>query len=157
VIRLKCIVVVLAGLLLVSGAGAATAGTSFAAGGFQGVLAEGANQNVAFSAHQTPTGAVVGYIAETIVFQGEVVSRLRGKVVCLAVSGDTAAIEFTVLSSTGILADPYSVGSNHSLVVRDDPEGDTFGFITADCTTALALAVGQPLFPIEHGNLIVDP
>ncbi len=95
----------------------------------------------------------MGHVTETIVIQGQTVSKLRGKVVCLAVSGDTAAIGFIVLESTGILTNPYSVGSIHSLVVRDSDVGDTFGFTAVDCTTALV--TGQSIFPIDHGNITV--
>jgi hypothetical protein len=95
---------------------------------------------------------VVGHISETIVIQGEVVSKLRGRVVCLAVSGDRAAVGFEVRESTGILTNPYSVGLIHSLIVEDDEAGDTVAFAFAECTAAVNI---EPVFPIEHGNVNV--
>jgi len=148
----RLFVAAVAATLIATTAGAfAAPGHSFATGGFQGVLAGGANENIAFSAQDTSAG-VVGHLSETIVVQGQTVSRLRGRVVCLAISGNTAAIGFEVLDSSGILTNPYTVGSIHSLLVRDDDDaGDTFGYVAADCA---GLTVGE-LFPISHGNITV--
>lgn len=148
--RVSRLIVLTATMLVTAATAAADPGAPFATGGFQGALAGGANQNIAFTAHQTPAGDVVGQLTETIVVNG-VVSRLRGDVVCLAVSGTTAAIGFVVLESTGILT-TYTVGSTHSLIVKDSDAGDTFAFIAAECTTAVTV---EPPFPIEHGNIIV--
>jgi hypothetical protein len=153
-VRRNFLAVVVAVVMLLAAAEAAASSTEpFASGGFQGVLAGGANQNIAFSAHQTANGRVVGHITETIVVQGEQVARLQGRVVCLAIAGNTAAIGFVVLESTGFLTGSFPVGSIHSLVVRDSDAGDTFGFIATECTTALI--AGAPVFPIEHGNITV--
>jgi hypothetical protein len=138
-------------MLVAAAVAAADAGRSFATGSFQGLIAGEANQNIAFTAHRTPAGRVVGQVTETIVIN-DVASKLRANVVCLAVSGNRAAIGFEVLQSTGILTNPYSVGSIHSLIVQDSDAGDTFAFISIECTAAVNV---EPVFPIKHGNITV--
>jgi len=129
-------------------------GASFAVGGFQGPLAGGANQNIAFSAHNSGGGDVVGRLSETLTSPGEDLSTLRGKVDCLVVSGSRAAVGYVVLESSGVLALSMPVGSRQILLVQDSDQGDTFAFgFFPDCTAAISI---EPIFPIAGGNIIVS-
>jgi hypothetical protein len=130
-----------------------TSGTSFAVGGFQGPLAGGANQNIAFSAHNSGGGDVVGRLSETLTSPGEDLSTLRGEVDCLVVSGGRAAVGYVVLESSGVLALSMPVGSRQTLLVQDSDQGDTFAFgFFPDCADAISI---EPIFPIAGGNIIV--
>jgi len=136
--------------LLVTPAPAATNSQPFATGGFQGTLAFG-NQNIAFSARTGADGRVVGHLSETLVAGG--LSKLRGDVTCLAVSGDRAAIGYLVRESSGVLALSMPEGTTQMFLVQDRDAGDTFAFGgPLECSAAIGV---EPIFPITHGNITV--
>ena len=127
-------------------------GKDFAVGGFRGIE----NNRVGFSGHSGPLGQdPQGHVSETIpgFFMGPSSTRQgRFKVTCFAAFANDAALGLT----------PTDAASNDLpdevvLAVRDNKAfgmPDEYAFVPGPAS-ACAAAVGDALFPIQSGNILV--
>jgi hypothetical protein len=119
-------------------------GKDFVVGGFQGEIF---NNSFGFSAHSGPFGEdPYGHLSETIpgVFKG------RFRVVCLAVAINEAAI--------GLVSTASSDEQDTRVVsFRDNPRPtpDQFSVSEEEPPALCALSVGDALFSIQRGNILV--
>jgi hypothetical protein len=139
----------LVALVGASGVASADPPNDFAVGGFQAASSE---QKIAFSAHSNgpnPEDAW-GHMSDTLVATG---TKGRWRVVCLAVSGSTAAIGLEPQNSAA------SDFPSNIFVVRDSGlpggAGDTYSFLTGNPQQCQSGLLVKPTFPIERGNILV--
>lgn len=127
----------------------------FAVGGYQGIE----NNNVGFSAHSGPLGQdAQGKLSETVTgFFGMPPTTFQGRfvVTCLVTVGKDAALGLVPTTSASNDQTDEFVLSVHDSGLPGGM-GDLEAFIPGVPASACAVGIGEAVFPIEHGNILVN-
>jgi hypothetical protein len=124
----------------------------FAVGGYQGIE----NNNVGFSAHSGPLGQdAQGKLSETVPAFSPTTFQGRFVVTCLVTDGKNAALGLVpTTSASNDQPDEFVLAVHDSGLAGGI--GDLEAFIPNVPASACAAGVGEAVFPIERGNILVN-